>query len=41
LPADSEDVVRALELAQDRGLPWVVLGLGSNVLVKDGGFPVS
>jgi UDP-N-acetylmuramate dehydrogenase len=39
LPADSEDVVRALELAQGRGLPWVVLGLGSNVLVKDGGFP--
>jgi len=39
LPADSEDVVRALELAQDRGLPWLVLGLGSNVLIKDGGFP--
>jgi len=39
MPADSEDVVRALELAHDRGLPWVVLGLGSNVLVKDGGFP--
>src|SRR2546426_5518502 len=39
LPADSGDVVRALELAQERGLPWVVLGLGSNVLVKDGGFP--
>jgi UDP-N-acetylmuramate dehydrogenase len=39
VPADSEDVARALELAQDRGLPWVVLGLGSNVLVKDGGFP--
>jgi UDP-N-acetylmuramate dehydrogenase len=39
LPADSEDVVRARELAQDRGLPWIVLGLGSNVLVKDGGFP--
>src|ERR1043166_937008 len=39
LPADTEDVVRALELAHDRGLPWVVLGLGSNVLVKDGGFP--
>lgn len=39
MPADSEDVVRALELAQDRGVPWVVLGLGSNVLVKDGGFP--
>ncbi|HEV2672664.1 MAG TPA: UDP-N-acetylmuramate dehydrogenase [Gemmatimonadales bacterium] len=39
LPADSDDVARALELAQDRGLPWIVLGLGSNVLVKDGGFP--
>src|SRR6266704_1474680 len=39
MPADSEDVVRALEMAQERGLPWVVLGLGSNVLVKDGGFP--
>ena len=39
LPADSEDVVRALELAHDRGLPWVVIGLGSNLLVKDGGFP--
>jgi len=39
MPADSEDVVRALELAHDRGLPWVILGLGSNVLVKDGGFP--
>src|SRR5437867_11942849 len=38
LPAASEDVVRALELAQDRGLPWVALGLGSNVVVKDGGF---
>ena len=38
LPADSEDVVKALELAHERGLPWLVLGLGSNVLVKDGGF---
>lgn len=39
LPADVEDVVRALEMARDRGLPWLVLGLGSNVLVKDSGFP--
>src|SRR5438874_3995091 len=39
LPADTEDVVRALELAQERELPWLVLGLGSNVLVKDGGCP--
>jgi UDP-N-acetylmuramate dehydrogenase len=39
LPAEAEDVVKALQLAQDRGLPWIALGLGSNVLVKDGGFP--
>jgi UDP-N-acetylmuramate dehydrogenase len=39
LPADVEDVARALEMARDRGLPWLVLGLGSNVLVKDSGFP--
>ncbi len=26
-------------MAQDRGVPWVMLGLGSNVLVKDTGFP--
>ena len=26
-------------MAHDRGLPWVVIGLGSNLLVKDGGFP--
>src|SRR5256884_2445509 len=31
MPADVDDVVKALELAQDRGLPWVALGLGSNV----------
>lgn len=39
LPADVEDVVKALDLARDRGLPWMVLGLGSNLLVKDGGYP--
>jgi UDP-N-acetylmuramate dehydrogenase len=39
MPADVDDVAKALELAQDRGLPWVALGLGSNLLVKDGGFP--
>lgn len=32
-------MARALELATQRGLPWIVLGLGSNVLVKDAGFP--
>ncbi len=38
-PADVDDVQRGLEMAQNRNLPWVVLGLGSNVLVKDSGFP--
>ena len=38
MPADPDDVAKALELAQDRGLPWLALGLGSNVLVKDAGF---
>ena len=38
-PADVDDVVRGLEMARERGLPWLVLGLGSNVLVRDGGFP--
>jgi len=38
-PADAEDVQRGLQLARDRGLPWLVLGLGSNVLIRDEGFP--
>ncbi len=32
-------MVKALSFAQERSLPWVVLGLGSNVLIKDSGFP--
>lgn len=39
LPGDVEDVARGFDMARERGLPWLVLGLGSNVLVKDGGFP--
>jgi UDP-N-acetylmuramate dehydrogenase len=39
MPGDVEDVARGLEMARERGLPWLVLGLGSNMLVKDGGFP--
>src|SRR5712691_8720159 len=38
-PAEVADVEKALQFAQDKGVPWLVLGLGSNVLVKDGGFP--
>ena len=39
MPADVDDVVKALDLAQSRGLPWLALGLGSNLLVRDTGFP--
>jgi len=38
-PVEVEDVEKALQFAQDKGVPWLVLGLGSNVLIKDGGFP--
>lgn len=38
-PAEVDDVSKALQFAQEKGVPWVVLGLGSNVLIKDGGFP--
>jgi UDP-N-acetylmuramate dehydrogenase len=38
-PAEVEDVAKCLQFAQEKGIPWLVLGLGSNVLVKDGGFP--
>src|SRR3989475_1313814 len=39
MPADPDDVVKALELAHSRGVPWLALGLGSNLLIKDTGFP--
>ncbi|HUL50671.1 MAG TPA: UDP-N-acetylmuramate dehydrogenase [Gemmatimonadales bacterium] len=38
-PGEVEDVEKALRFAEEKGVPWLVLGLGSNVLVKDGGFP--
>jgi UDP-N-acetylmuramate dehydrogenase len=38
-PGEVEDVEKALRFAEEKGVPWIVLGLGSNVLVKDGGFP--
>src|SRR5437879_3821291 len=39
LPADPDDVAKALDLAQERGLPWLALGLGSHVLLQRAGFP--
>ncbi len=37
-PATVEAVVGAVAWAKQHGLPWLVLGLGSNVLIRDGGF---
>src|SRR2546426_8929238 len=39
MPPHGHDVVQALGLAQSRPLPWLAPGLGSNLLVKDTGFP--
>lgn len=36
---NEEDVTQGVEFAQERGLPFFVLGGGSNLLVRDAGFP--
>jgi UDP-N-acetylmuramate dehydrogenase len=38
-PHAAEEVAESLEFCRSSGLAWVVLGLGSNVLVSDSGFP--
>lgn len=38
-PANHVDLVRAMRLLRGADLPWLVLGAGSNLLVRDGGFP--
>jgi len=37
-PATPEAAAEAVAWARKEGLPWHVLGLGSNVLIRDGGF---
>ncbi|MGH7512918.1 MAG: UDP-N-acetylmuramate dehydrogenase [Gemmatimonadales bacterium] len=37
LPAAAEDVGAALRLAHEAGVPWFAIGLGSNILLPDGG----
>ena len=37
LPAAPEDIGAALTLAHDAGIPWFAIGLGSNILLPDGG----
>lgn len=36
-PADLDDLLAVTKFARDKRVPWTVLGLGSNVLIKDGG----
>ncbi len=38
VPADREDLLTALRLLRDRKIPWIVIGAGSNLLVRDGGY---
>jgi UDP-N-acetylmuramate dehydrogenase len=38
-PSEADDVVRALEVIRAAGSRWLAIGLGSNMLVADAGFP--
>lgn len=37
MPEDHTDLKLLLRLAADAGVPWLTLGMGSNLLVRDGG----
>src|SRR5215510_13611515 len=37
-PASEEDLKAVLEFCREKELPWLVIGRGSNLLVRDGGF---
>src|SRR5688500_2708096 len=36
-PASEEDLASVLRFCKQRGIPWMMLGRGSNLLVRDGG----
>lgn len=38
-PANHVDLVKAVRLLNGNAIPWMTLGGGSNLLVRDGGFP--
>jgi UDP-N-acetylmuramate dehydrogenase len=38
-PADADDVVQAMGAMREAGAAWLAIGLGSNLLVADAGFP--
>ncbi|WP_225071993.1 UDP-N-acetylmuramate dehydrogenase [Desulfuromonas sp. CSMB_57] len=37
-PLDADELVTALRMLEDAGQPWLALGAGSNLLVRDGGW---
>lgn len=37
IPGSEEEIVRAIEAVKERNMPWMILGNGSNLLVRDGG----
>jgi UDP-N-acetylmuramate dehydrogenase len=39
VPADQEDVLLVLRCLQEAAIPWLVIGGGYNLLVRDGGVP--
>ncbi len=39
LPRTADDVCTAVRVARREGLPWLAIGLGSNLLISDSGFP--
>lgn len=38
-PANEEDLAAVIQYCNRSGIPWMVLGRGSNLLVRDGGIP--
>jgi UDP-N-acetylmuramate dehydrogenase len=38
IPASVDDILETLDFVRDRGLPWIVLGNGTNVLFPDEGY---
>lgn len=38
-PANEEDLANVIRYCNQSGIPWMVLGRGSNLLVRDGGIP--
>ena len=39
LPAETGDIVTALQYAREEGMPWRIIGSGTNILVPDKGLP--